>query len=83
MRRHIYRVFCAAAAAGIALTTLGLAGAGSPATAAARSLSPPMYTRGTSGYLSTGRWFRFVSATVAVPVGGSGARYDHGHLAGQ
>jgi hypothetical protein len=67
MRQCITRALYAAAAAGIARTTLGFAGAGAPATAAARSLSPPQYNTGDAGYISTGRWFRFVSATVTVP----------------
>lgn len=68
MRRLITRVVYAAAAAGIALTTLGLAGAGSPAAAAARSPGPPSaYTKDYSGYVSTGRSFRYVAATVLVP----------------
>ncbi|MGO9079985.1 MAG: hypothetical protein ACLQDY_13220 [Streptosporangiaceae bacterium] len=67
MRKYITRTHRTAAAAGIALATLGLTGAGAPATAAARSLSPPQYTIGDAGYISTGRWFRFVSATVTVP----------------
>ena len=67
MRKCITRALYVAAAAGIALTTLGFAGAGAPATAAARSLSPPEYNTSDAGYISTGRWFRFVSATVTVP----------------
>ena len=67
MRRGITRVLYAAAAAGIALTTTGLAGAGTQATAAIRSLSPPVYTTGQAGYVSSGRWFRFVSTTVTIP----------------
>jgi hypothetical protein len=57
----------AAAAAGIALATLGLAGARPAAAGAVRSLGSPVYTGGSSGYSATGRWFRFVSATVTVP----------------
>ena len=65
--RHIARALCAAAAAAIALTTAGFAGAGSPATAVAPSLGPPVYTDADAGYVSTGRWFRYVQATVKVP----------------
>ena len=67
MRRHITRVLYAAAAAGIAFLTLGLAGAGAPATAAAPSLGPPLYTLSQAGYQCDGRWFRFVSTTVTIP----------------
>ncbi len=67
MRRSITRALYAAAAAGIALTTSGLAGAGAEVTAATRSLSPPVYTTGGAGYVSSGRWFRFVSTTVTIP----------------
>jgi hypothetical protein len=65
--RHMTRALCTAAAAAIALTTAGFAGAGSPATAAAPSLGPPVYTAQDAGYVSTGRWFRYVEATVTVP----------------
>jgi hypothetical protein len=65
-RRRITRVLCAAATAGIALSTLGLAGAASPAMAATQSLSPPVYTNWAAGYQAHGRWFRFVSATLTV-----------------
>jgi hypothetical protein len=68
MRRLITHVLCAAAAAGIALTTLGLAGAGSPATGAVRSPWPPSaYTKDYSGYMATGRSFRWVATTATVP----------------
>lgn len=68
MRRHISRAFYAAAAAVITLGTLGFAGAGSPATAASRSLSPPGYSPSWAGYsVGGGRWFRFISTTVTVP----------------
>jgi hypothetical protein len=64
--RHIARALYVTAAAAIALTTAGFAGAGSPATAAP-SLGPPVYTSQDAGYASTGRWFRYVQATVKVP----------------
>jgi hypothetical protein len=67
MRRHIIRGLSAAAAAGIAFLTLGFTGAGAPATAAAPSLGPPVYNAGSAGYTATGRWFRYVAATVTVP----------------
>jgi hypothetical protein len=65
--RGITGAICAAVAAGIALTTAGLAGAAVPATAATRSLGPPVYTAGWAGYTAQGRSFRFVSTTVTVP----------------
>jgi hypothetical protein len=74
MRRHITRALYAAVAA-ITLGTLGFSGAGSPATAASRSLSPPGYNPSWAGYsVGGGRWFRFISTTVTVPpvIGGSG-----------
>ena len=67
MRKHIIRALYAAAAAGITLATLGFAGAGPPATAAPQSLSPPVYTTNDAGYVSAGRWFRYLAATVTVP----------------
>jgi hypothetical protein len=67
IRRRITRVLYAAVTAGIALTTVGLAGAEAPAMASAESLGPPVYTAGWAGYTAHGRWFRFVSATVTVP----------------
>jgi hypothetical protein len=77
MRRHITRALHAAAAAGVAFLTLGFAGAGAPATAAAPSLSPPQYNTGQAGYTSSGRWFRFVSTTVTIPPLGP-ASQDYG-----
>ena len=66
MRKHIARVLYAAAAAGIALTSFSMAGAGAQAGTATRSLSPPRHTAGVAGYTAEGRWFRFVSTTVTV-----------------
>ena len=73
MRRGIARALYAVTAAGITLTltALGLAGGSVPAAAAAPSMSPPVYSTAQAGYAATGRWFRFVAATVTVlPVGG-------------
>jgi hypothetical protein len=67
IRRHITHVLCGAATAGIALSTLGLAGAISPASAATQSLSPPVYNIENAGYMASGRWFRFASTTLTVP----------------
>jgi hypothetical protein len=58
---------CAAVAAGIALTTAGLAGAAVPAAAATGSLGPPEYSSAWVGYGTGGRWSRYVSTTVTVP----------------
>jgi hypothetical protein len=72
MRRRVARALYAATVAGITLTALGFAGTAAPATAATRPLSPPSYSATQAGYASTGRWFRFVSATVTVlPLGGA------------
>jgi hypothetical protein len=65
--RGITAAICAAVAAGIALTTAGLAGAAVPAAAATRSLRPPEYSSAWVGYQTGGRWFRYVSTTVTVP----------------
>ena len=65
--RGITGAICAAVAAGIALTTAGLAGAAVPAVAATRSLGPPEYSSAWVGYGTSGRWFRSVSTTVTVP----------------
>jgi hypothetical protein len=64
---RITGAICAAVAAGIALTTAGLAGAAVPAMAATRSLGPPEYSSAWVGYGTGGRWFRYVSTTVTVP----------------
>jgi hypothetical protein len=61
------RVVYAAAAAGITLTTAGLAGAAAPAMAATQSLGPPSYGPADAGYNAQGRWFRLVSTTLTVP----------------
>ena len=65
--RGITRVVYAAAVAGIALTTAGLAGGAGPAMAATQSLGPPTYNPVDAGYDAQGRWFRFVSSTLTVP----------------
>jgi hypothetical protein len=64
MHGRIARACYAATLAGI--TALGLAGASTPAAAAARSLGPPAYGTQLAGYAATGRWFRFVSAAVTI-----------------
>jgi len=82
MHRHITRALCTAAAAAVTLGTLGLAGAGSPATAAARSISPPGYSPSWAGYsVGGGRWFRYITTTVTVPPieGGSGVDIGLSH----
>ena len=71
MRRRIASALYAATVAVITLTALGFAGTSTSATAAARPLSPPAYDTAHAGYTATGRWFRFVAATVTVlPLGG-------------
>src|SRR6185437_13854831 len=87
MHRHITRALYAAVAA-ITLGTLGFSGAGSPATAASRSISPPGYNPSWAGYsVGGGRWFRYISTTVTVPpvIGGSGVviGLSHGLPAGE
>jgi hypothetical protein len=66
MRRRSTRVLFGVAAAGITFLTAGFAGAGAQATAATPSLGQPVYTNGQGGYISNGRWFRFVATTVTV-----------------
>jgi hypothetical protein len=78
MRRHITRALYAAVAA-IMLGTLGFSGAGSPATAASRSLSPPGYSPSWAGYsVGGGRWFRYISTTMTVPGFEGGSWVDIG-----
>jgi hypothetical protein len=88
MRTHITRALYAAVAAAITLGTPGFAGAGSPATAAPGSISPPEYSPSWAGYsVGGGRWFRFISTTLTVPAitGGSGMDIglSHGQPVGQ
>jgi hypothetical protein len=57
----------AVAAAGVAVTTGGLAGAAVPAAAATQSMGPAIYTQPFAGYeTGGGRWFRFVSTTLTL-----------------
>src|SRR5215472_13668396 len=65
--RGMTHIVYAAAVAGIALTTAGLAGGAAPAMAATQSLGPPSYNPADAGYDAQGRWFRFVSTTLTVP----------------
>ncbi len=86
MPTHITRALYAAAAAGITLGTLGFAGAGSPATAAPGSISPPAYSPSWAGYsVGGGRWFRFISTTLTVPAvnGGAVIGLSHGQPVGE
>jgi hypothetical protein len=73
--RGIARAVHAAAAAGIALTTASLAGAGAAGAATApQTTGAPVYTTKWAGYQADGgRWFRFVSTTLTVPSAGNGA----------
>ena len=86
MRMHITRALYAAVAAGITLGTLGFAGAGSAATAAPGSISPPAYSESWAGYsVGGGRWFRFISTTLTVPAvnGGAVIGLSHGQPVGE
>ncbi len=61
---------CTRPAAGVAVTTLGLAGAGTAgaASTAPQSTGPLIYTTSQAGYVTGGgRLFRFVATTVVVP----------------
>ena len=65
-RRKLY----AAVAAGVTVTTLGLAGGGSAGAVSTgpQSMGPLIYTTSQAGYVTGGgRWFRFVTTTVVVP----------------
>lgn len=78
MQRHAVRtLFAAAAAAGAALVTVGLAGpaAGAGTPAAHGAGHPIIYTSSQAGYTVTGRWFRFVATTVKVPPAGTVSNY--------
>jgi hypothetical protein len=72
MRSRIIRTFVAAAAAGATATTLGLAAS----SAASASVSQParphisyplIGTTSQAGYEASGRYFRYISATLTVP----------------
>jgi hypothetical protein len=61
---------CAAAAAGVSVTTMGFAGVGAAgaASAAPQSTRPLIYTTSQAGYVTGGgRLFRFVATNVVVP----------------
>jgi hypothetical protein len=66
-RTGVTRAVCAAAVAGAALTTAGLAGAAALAMAATGSPVTTVYNTAQVGYAAQGRWFRFVSTTLTVP----------------
>jgi len=70
MRKHHLGALFTAAAASTALLTLGLTGATAAAAAAAPSVGTPAYTTTQTGYNVTGRWFRYVGATVTIPAAG-------------
>jgi hypothetical protein len=67
--KTLKRAAFAAAAAGAALLTLGSAGAGAAsATVAGAHHAPPVIsTTNQAGYVTSGRWFRYISSTVKVP----------------
>jgi hypothetical protein len=66
--KTLKRAAFAAAAAGAALLTLGSAGAGAAsATVAGAHHAPPVVsTTSQAGYLTSGRWFRYIRTTVKV-----------------
>jgi len=65
----VTRRVCAASAAGVAVITLGFTGVGAAgaASSAAQPAGPPVYTTSQAGYVTGGRYFRFISTTVRVP----------------
>jgi hypothetical protein len=68
--KRLIRKLCAAAAAGVTVTTVGFAGTGpaGAASTAPQSTGPLIYTTGQAGYVTAGgRLFRFVATTVVVP----------------
>ncbi|HEU5385411.1 MAG TPA: hypothetical protein VFV73_05880 [Streptosporangiaceae bacterium] len=71
MRRHITRALYAAVAA-ITLSTVGFAGAGSPATAATRSISQPGYSPSWAGYSADTRLLQFTNTHVTTYSGDRG-----------
>jgi len=84
MRRQILRACSAAlAAGGMALLTVGAAGAAANAAASTHATSHPViYTSSQGGYTASGRWFRFVATTVKVPPAGAYSNYAEVVLGG-
>ena len=72
MRSRILRTLVAAAAAGATATTLGLAAASAASASVSRPAQPhisyPLIgTTSQAGYEASGRYFRYISATMTVP----------------
>jgi hypothetical protein len=72
MRRRITRTLFAAAAAGVTVSTLGLAAAGAASAAVSSKAQPAtigttMATTSSAGYEASGRDFRYISSTITVP----------------
>ena len=66
---RITRRLCAATAvaASVAMTGFAGAGAASAASTGTRSTGSPIYTTSQAGYVTGGRYFRFIASTVRVP----------------
>ena len=72
MRSRIFRTLVAAAAAGATATTLGLAASGAASASVSKPAKPhisyPLIgTTSQAGYEASGRYFRYISATLTVP----------------
>jgi len=72
MRRRITRTLFAAAAAGVTVSTLGFAAAGSASAAVSSKAQPPTIgttigSTSSAGYEASGRDFRFITSTIRVP----------------
>ena len=72
MRRRITRTLFAAAAAGVTVSTLGFAVAGSASAAVSSKAQPPTIgttigSTSSAGYEASGRDFRFITSTIRVP----------------
>jgi hypothetical protein len=72
MRRRITRTLFAAAAAGVTVSTLGFAAAGSASAAVSSKAQPPTIgttigSTSSAGYEASGRDFRYITSTIRVP----------------
>jgi hypothetical protein len=72
MRRRITRTLFAAAAAGVTVSTLGFAVAGSASAAVSSKAQPPTIGKtigstSSAGYEASGRDFRYISSTLRIP----------------
>lgn len=84
-RPHATRRLYAAAAAAVAITTMGATGvmAAGTASAAAQSAGAQVYTTSQAGYVTGGRWFRYVASTVKVAPARSFTSYAEVVLGGR